>query len=384
MPTQLPHEHTVGILITQGHWGGAQRYVFDLATSLAPGTPIHVGVGSPEHETDLQQRLEAWNTAHPNTPIQVEQLQHLTREISIVRDIRACIEVRQFIIRNNITLLHCNSAKAMVVGACASVLLAIRRVITIHGFTSTEPLSRIRKSFYAILERLAARTADFVICPDLNSYTIARTTFHIPKSKLAHIPHTIAAPAFLSRSDAREALAKYTRTPITSQTQIIATIANLYRVKNQALLLRGFAVLAKRNPHAICILIGAGSEQQSLEQLRATLLCSNRIFLVGAIEEAAKLLPGFDVFALTSDKEGYPYVLLEARAAGIPIATRAVGGCAEIIADLPNACRITDPTPVSVAEALTSALQYSITTQPTTTHSMPEATKAIYDSLIPN
>ena len=46
---------------------------------------------------------------------------------------------------------------------------------------------------------------------------------------------------------------------------------------------------------------------------------------------ANEVLAGFDVFALPSIKEGLPYVLLEARAAGLPIIANGVGGVREIL-----------------------------------------------------
>ena len=46
---------------------------------------------------------------------------------------------------------------------------------------------------------------------------------------------------------------------------------------------------------------------------------------------ASTVLKGFDIFALPSIKEGLPYVLLEAKAAGLPIEANRVGGVGEIL-----------------------------------------------------
>ena len=46
---------------------------------------------------------------------------------------------------------------------------------------------------------------------------------------------------------------------------------------------------------------------------------------------ASEVLRGFDVFTLPSLKEGLPYVLLEAKAAGLPIVANRVGGIGEIL-----------------------------------------------------
>lgn len=381
-PANLPRI-TLGLLITQGHWGGAQRYVFDLATSLAPEMRVIVGVGSPNRGTELQARLAAWNATHPATPIEVQQLTHLVREIAPWQDLRALREIRQFVTRNRISILHCNSAKASVIGSLALLGSNVRRVITIHGFTHTEPLSTLRALFYRELERIATRSVDLVICPDVASYTIAHDQFHIPEKNLACIPHTIEEPAFLSRKDARSELSRRCGVPIPPTTHVIGSIANLYHVKNHALLLESFAELAHTDRDALCIIIGEGNERAALERLRASLACAHRIFFLGAIDNAATLLRGFDVFALTSHKEGYPYALLEARAAGIPIVARAVGGCAEILKDIATATCLTTAHAPAIAQALQAALQN--TTSPAAHFSrnrMQDATKERYLALI--
>jgi glycosyltransferase involved in cell wall biosynthesis len=56
----------------------------------------------------------------------------------------------------------------------------------------------------------------------------------------------------------------------------------------------------------------------------------NRVKLFGFMT-ANESLKGFDVFALPSIKEGLPYVLLEAKAAGLPIEANRVGGVGEIL-----------------------------------------------------
>lgn len=385
MPPHNPRQITVGLLITQGHWGGAQRYVFDLATSLAHELRIIVGIGSPQRGKELQLRLAAWNATHPEAIVEVQELSHLVREISPWNDTRAIFEVKKFITRNQLDILHCNSAKASVIGTIASYGTAVRSVITSHGFTFTEPLSSWRKTLYRTLERTAARTADLLICPDTTSYTIARDLFHIPPTHLARIPHTIQELPFLSRDAARTALSRRTGFPITDRTHVIGSIANFYRVKNHALLLDSFAELARTDHHAICVLIGDGQERAALEVQRDRLACAARIFFVGAIEDAALLLRGFDVFAVTSDKEGYPYVLLEARAAGTPIVARAVGGCPELIAGARNAACVTDPTPATIATALATALDQPHTPSTVATQElMHVATRTQYLKLISN
>ena len=47
-------------IITQGHWGGAQKYIYDLADALKDKFVITVAVGEPGETSDLQKRLESY------------------------------------------------------------------------------------------------------------------------------------------------------------------------------------------------------------------------------------------------------------------------------------------------------------------------------------
>ena len=58
----------------------------------------------------------------------------------------------------------------------------------------------------------------------------------------------------------------------------------------------------------------------------------DRIHLLGAVKDASKLLEGFDLFVLASIKEGMPWAILEAAAAGIPIIATRVGAIPEMLA----------------------------------------------------
>ena len=77
-------------------------------------------------------------------------------------------------------------------------------------------------------------------------------------------------------------------------------------------------------------IVGEGEDRQKLEGLIQAYNLQSRVKLFGFIP-AAEVLRGFDTFALPSLKEGLPYVLLEAKAVGLPIVANRVGGVSEIL-----------------------------------------------------
>ena len=80
-----------------------------------------------------------------------------------------------------------------------------------------------------------------------------------------------------------------------------------------------------------CVVMGEGEERSRLEDHIKRLHLENHISLVGFVADAYTYLLGLDIFALSSVKEGLPYALMEAMAAGLPVVASRVGGIPDLI-----------------------------------------------------
>ncbi len=79
-----------------------------------------------------------------------------------------------------------------------------------------------------------------------------------------------------------------------------------------------------------------------LEKMITEKKLGKRIFLVGKIPQARELLTAFDIYILPSVKEGFPWAVLEAMAAKVPVIATRVGAVPEVIEDDKNGF-IVDP-----------------------------------------
>lgn len=96
---------------------------------------------------------------------------------------------------------------------------------------------------------------------------------------------------------------------------VIGTVGRFHPVKRYSLLLRAFAQFHKRVPHARLLLVGAGQEEIRLRALADQLRIVHAVRWVIA-EPAYRYYRLFDLFVLTSEKEGISIALLEAMALG--------------------------------------------------------------------
>jgi glycosyltransferase involved in cell wall biosynthesis len=89
--------------------------------------------------------------------------------------------------------------------------------------------------------------------------------------------------------------------------------------------------VCKQQPLAKCVLVGDGELRPPVERAIRDAGLTDRVTLLGWRRDIPDLMQAFDVFLLTSHWEGLPRVLLEARAAGLPVVATRVGGAAEAI-----------------------------------------------------
>lgn len=117
-------------------------------------------------------------------------------------------------------------------------------------------------------------------------------------------------------------------------TTLLLCIANLLPVKGLPTLIMAFQRLLAMHPEPVMLfIVGEGPARVELEALLARQHLENKIILCGA-QPHSKIpiwLNAADVFCLSSVNEGYPTVLIEAQACGVPVVATDVGGVSEII-----------------------------------------------------
>lgn len=121
----------------------------------------------------------------------------------------------------------------------------------------------------------------------------------------------------------------------------VITVARLLPVKRLERFLKGLALARQQEPRLMGIIVGDGSDRKQLLELATHLgLHPNEEYgavqFLGERRDIASLLSQSQIFVLTSEREGFPNVILEAMAAALPIVTTPAGECRHIIEDKVN------------------------------------------------
>jgi len=339
-------------LITKGNFGGAQRYVYDLATSL-PKDQFETVVACGEGDTLLAKLKEVG--------IRTIKLNNLTREIEVANEFRVCKELINLIRQEKPDILHLNSSKIGGVGAVAGRVATIleknykpKIIFTSHGWGFYEK----HRSFLSRLFYYVSHWFTILLChttiavSEKTKRDIAWMPFINNKIKVVH--NGIENFKLLSKKEASETLIKTEK----HQT-IIFSLSELHPNKGLDVALRGLAQLPEDVRNKIVYYVaGSGEEKEELERLTADLGLGKITHFLGFVENAKKLLSGADIFLFPSRTENLPFAVLEAGLVELPIIATSVGGIPEIMRDMQNGILVHPNNPKEIAEAIMYLLDH--------------------------
>lgn len=135
---------------------------------------------------------------------------------------------------------------------------------------------------------------------------------------------------------------------------VVGSVARLAGQKRFDRLLRALAML----PYPVhCILAGDGPSLEIIRSVAAELGMADRVHLTGFRSDVGDVLDAFDVFAVSSDREGLANAMLEAMAFGLPVVSTDVSGAREALEGEPSPGIVTGFDEAELAEAIGGVLR---------------------------
>jgi len=342
MEQSIPQKKIM-LVITKSNFGGAQKYVYDIATTLPKDIfDVSVAVGGSGPLIAMLEKEE----------IRVMRLPSLTRDVRASSDTATFFELLSLFKKERPDIVHVNSAKAGGIGTLAARLAGVPTIIfTAHGwaFNESRPYpQRMLITFFSWITVLLAHQTIAV------SDAVKNGTLSWPfvGKKIVVIKNEIKEPAFYPKEMSQEKLFSQLNKPLPSGAFIIGTIAELHKNKGLSYAIEAFSQLAPQNPSLYYLILGGGEERTSLEALVRFHNLEDRVFLLGFVDEAARFLPAFDLFLLPSLTEGLALVILEAGLARLPLIATNVGGIPEVIENNVTGLLVPSCDPHALAESL--------------------------------
>lgn len=300
-------------LITKEDVGGAQKYVQDLAGNLN------------------KEKFEAKIVTGGRNGIRFLS-NAFWPHLLFINDWLAIAELFFFFRKEQPDVVHLNSSKAGVVGAIAAKLSGVQRVVfTAHGwvFNPDNALGYVKRKLFIFIHKIAARYQDVIINVSEYDKSLALQNNIAPSDKLVTVYNGLDWEnlKFLDKRTSRKVIG--TIAGVRNEKAIwVGSIGRLVVEKSYHDFIDAAALV--KNEDAQFFIIGDGPLRDRLAARIKKLGLENKFYIVSGVAPAAPYMRAFDIFLLSSIKEGLPYTLLEAMAANLPVVTTRVGGMTEI------------------------------------------------------
>lgn len=309
-------------VITKSNFGGAQRYVYELATGIDTGRfePVAAMGG----DGLLAHKLR-------DAGVRVHTIKNFARDINLIKEVRAMVELARVINAEHPDIVHLNSSKAGGSGALIARLMGVPKVIfTAHGWPFFEDRNVLWRTIVWILSWITALLSHTVIL--VSAHDLTRTHMPLVGKKLKLVRTAVPEIHFKARDEARAFL--FGKEECARHTDHLYAVSTGEHTKNKNLIRALHALKIHNDSHPQKIFLtfmNNGEDRHALEEYAKNEHIDHMVHFTGFIDDARSYLSAFDIFLMPSLKEGLPYGLLEAGAAGLACIGSKVGGIPEII-----------------------------------------------------
>jgi glycosyltransferase involved in cell wall biosynthesis len=298
------------LMVTQPSDGGVFQHVARLSGGLASlGHEIVVAGPLAHRAGELEARVE---------PIE------LVRSVAPRADAAAVAAMARLVRRVRPDLVHAHSSKAGAIARLARAAYPRTPVVyTPHGYAFAGSFADEReRRVYRELERALAPLATVVLCVCEAERRLAAAVGRADRTRVVHNgvdPHRRASPdpGLIGAAD----------------DPVIGVLALLRPGKGIETLIEAMPEVVRGHAGVRLAIAGDGPERAALEALAAARGVAGSVRFLGEVAAAGRFLDSIDVFVSASWAESFPYTVLEAMAAGLPVVATEVGGTAEAVDD---------------------------------------------------
>ncbi|MCW5797491.1 MAG: glycosyltransferase family 4 protein [Nitrospira sp.] len=311
-------------VITKLELGGAQEVAMRVVSSLDRRRFRPVLIAGPGGLLTEE--------AHALEGVEIRLIPSLVREIRPLQDLRALWELVATFRRVRPKIVHTHSSKAGILGRLAAWLAGVPCILhTIHGYGVTPAQPLWLQHLVIKLEWMVGRVTTHWIAVSQADRRQGLEWELFSASKVSVVRPGIDPTPFAARIEQAERDRLRASLGVGPHQLLVGTVSCLKPQKSPEDFIRVAALVCQRMPAVKCVLVGDGALRPQIEAMIHAQGLQDRVALLGWRRDVASLLKAFDVFVLTSQWEGLPCAMLEARASRIPIVATRVGGSAEAI-----------------------------------------------------
>jgi len=282
----------------------------------------------------------------------------MRREMAPVADLWSLLRLCWLLYRLKPEMTEFSTPKAGLLGSMAAMLCGVpSRVYLLRGL-KLETSTGIKRRILLAAERLASACSHAVLCNSESLRDRALALRVAPASKLLLLgggsSSGVDAERFSPGPGSLRAWLGFS-----PDTLVVGYVGRLTRDKGLPELVEAFDAILAAMPQAHLLLVGwfDTSEDELSHELRARIENHPRIHLTGFVADTAPYYRIMDVMVLPTWREGFPNVVLEAAASGIPVVTTLCTGSRDTVVPGMTGLLIPPGYPIAISEAVLQLLR---------------------------
>lgn len=258
----------------------------------------------------------------------------MTREISPVADLVALFKWLRVCFAERPSLLISATPKASLLSLLAGKAIRARRRLYYMGGLRLEGEQGKRRHLLAAMERLTSWASTEVVANSTSLAARYAELQFVPQHKLRQTrpgsSHGVDSHHFSPRLPDPELAHEW---GIDSSVPVIGFVGRLTHDKGIDCLISAVALLHADGITCQLLLVGPQNEPDSAVYLAKLKSTGGHVIAVGAVEDVRPCFALMDVHVLPSLREGFPNVVLEASAMGLPTVTSDATGAIDSVRD---------------------------------------------------
>lgn len=308
-------------IITKLELGGAQKQLLSLINSL-DRSRFNLHLFTAREGFLVEDALSIADLA-------VYRSRFLEWPVNPIKDILALLEIRRYIKKNKITIVHTHSSKAGIVGRWAAYFSGVKTIVhTVHGWPFNEYQAPWLRALYIWLERISCGLTSRIIVVSRHDREVGLRNGIGEPGKYRLVRYGINRLGFSVEAGSIRKEFGFAESDV-----VVGSIACFKPQKSPEDFVRLASSVAKRVPSAKFLLVGDGKLRPSISKLISEYGLGSRITLAGWRRDIPRVISAMDIFVLTSLWEGLPISVLEAMAAAKPVVVTDTGGIREVISN---------------------------------------------------
>lgn len=264
-------------------------------------------------------------------------------------------QLARIVKEKKISIIHSQGARADFFARLAAHRVGTVAIVStvqmpVEGFD----VNFLKKAIYVILDRFSEKFVDkFIVVSEVLRKRLIEK-HRIPPEKVSLIYNGVELEEYNDKWVSGERIREQFK--IEKGIPLIGTVGRLVWQKGLPYFIQAVKIITQppitNHPLPVFLIVGEGELKENLELRIKNLELSDRIIFTGFRKDVKEILSALDILVLSSLREGFPMITLEAMAMGKPVVATDIEGIKEQVVNGETGILVPPKNPKALAEAI--------------------------------